>query len=100
MLCYVNITVLLCYVVTCYVRIHYVTLCLLRYVMLYVYFLSCSFFSLDNGVGYKQEDRTTVPFFDYHAAVVILLAKRSVSVSRENIVMSGGRIGVQAHVWS
>jgi len=83
----------------CHLMLEYVTLYLLRYIMLYVYFLSCSFFSLDNGVGYKQEDHTTIPCFDYHATVVILLPKLSVSVSRENIVMSGGRIGVQAHVW-
>ena len=90
---------MICFMLCC-VRIRYVTLCLLRCIMLYIYFLSCSFFSLDNGVRYKQEDRTTVPCFDYHAAVVILLPKRSVSLSRENILMAGGRIGVHAHVWS
>ena len=79
----------------------YVTLCLLCYVILCYTFLTILFvLSYDNDMGYKQETGTSVPCFDYHAAVVILLPKRSVSVSRQNTVISGSRIGVRARIWS
>jgi hypothetical protein len=98
--CYVNVisVLLLWCVFICYVRIRYFSLCLLFYVIrlfpiLFVLFPMITAWDINKKQVKQCPVSTIMQRFSFYF-------RSDMSVSRENIAISGGRIGVTAHIWS